>query len=205
MTTGDLGRSHVVVVPGAPALLPRHTSLHDPVAAMRSAAVSGVAWLAARHPDRLTVLAARATDADRRRGVTDPVGLRVARALLAAAGFSGTVQERTAPPGLADGPWTGAGCGILVVADGSACRRPDAPGGFHPAAAGFDAAVEVALRTGDVAALRGLDESLGRVLLCAGVPVLRALAEVASAPASTHVDYADDPYGVQYWVVRWDG
>ncbi|MFA6576461.1 MAG: hypothetical protein WCS84_13655, partial [Nocardioides sp.] len=29
--------------------------------------------------------------------------------------------------------------------------------------------------------------------------------EIDLDPASVRVDYDDDPYGVQYWVIRWEG
>ncbi len=190
-----------VVVPATPLLLPGNRSLRDPVAGVRAAAEGAVRWLAGRHPERVVVLGAGADAADRGRGVTRPASLRVARSLLAVAGFAGRVDEH-APPGedLALG-----GGGLLVVADGTARRDPEAPGRLDPRAAGFDEAVETALRHGDVAALRGLDEALGRALLCSGVPALRALGSGVARPAAAHVDYAGHPFGVQYWVVRWSG
>jgi hypothetical protein len=189
-----------VVVPATPLLLPENGSLRDPVADLRAAAEAAVRWLAGRHPEHVVVLGAGPDTVDRARGVRRPASLRVARSLLEVAGFAGQAHEH-APPD--DAPVLG-GAGLLVVADGTACRDPDAPGRLDPRAAVFDEAVETALRHGDGDALRGLDEDLGRRLLCSGVPALRALGAVA-APATVHVDYAGHPFGVQYWVVRWSG
>jgi hypothetical protein len=94
---------------------------------------------------------------------------------------------------------------VLVVADGSARRGEKAPGHLDERAFAFDAAIDTALRQGDPAALAVLDEALGAQLLAAGVPAFRALgALVGERPVRARVDYADDPFGVQYWVVRWE-
>jgi hypothetical protein len=188
-----------VVVPATPLLLPENRSLRDPVAGVRAVAAAAVRWLAERHPERVVVLGAPCGAVDRARGVTRPSSLRVAGSLLEVAGFTGRVEEH-APPGKAPVP---RGAALLVVADGTACRDPEAPGRLDPRAAPFDDAVETALRHGDVDALRGLDEDLGRALLCSGVPALRALGSAVARPAAAHVDYAGHPFGVQYWVVRW--
>lgn len=110
----------------------------------------------------------------------DALGLRVGRELL----------------GGRDG-----GPGLLVMANGSARRSERAPGHLDERAAGFDATVEAALATGDAAALAGIDLELAGELLTAGMPLLRDLAGLSVL--SAHLDHAADPYGVRYWVVRW--
>lgn len=95
----------------------------------------------------------------------------------------------------------GAG-GLLVVANGSACRSEKAPGHLDERAHDFDAAVLAALAAGDADALGGIDLALADDLLATGAPVLRGLAGTTVLEAS--VDHADDPYGVAYWVVRWE-
>jgi hypothetical protein len=93
--------------------------------------------------------------------------------------------------------------GRLVVGNGSAKRTEKAPGYFDERAAAFDAAVGEALRAGDTAALADLDRDLARELW-ADVDALVALAGEVRAVTDVQVDYDDAPYGVQYWVVRWE-
>ena len=89
------------------------------------------------------------------------------------------------------------GSGRLVVANGSAKRTEKAPGYFDDRAAEFDEALGAALRAGD---LSGLDLSLAGELWAD----VAGLTELAGVRASeVQVDYDDAPYGVQYWVVRW--
>lgn len=94
--------------------------------------------------------------------------------------------------------------GLLVVANGSATRTEKAPGHFDERAAAFDAAIGKALALGDPALLPEIDEQLARDLWAwPDVDVLaRVLRDVAPI-MSVHVDYDDAPFGVQYWVVRW--
>jgi len=89
------------------------------------------------------------------------------------------------------------GDGKLVVANGSAKRTEKAPGHFDERAEAFDEALGAALRAGDLA---GLDLSLADELW-ADVAGLDALAGLRAT--DVQVDYDDAPYGVQYWVVRW--
>ncbi|MBO9524493.1 MAG: hypothetical protein J7518_23380 [Nocardioidaceae bacterium] len=93
------------------------------------------------------------------------------------------------------------GDGLLVVANGSAKRTEKAPGHFDERAAGFDAELGNALRTGDLASLRALDVALAEELW-ADVDALVALPGLGTV-TEVQVDYDDAPYGVQYWVVRW--
>ncbi|HVT21027.1 MAG TPA: hypothetical protein VHE57_06540 [Mycobacteriales bacterium] len=100
---------------------------------------------------------------------------------------------------------TDLGEALLVVGDGSARRTERAPGHLDDRAASFDASIATAIRSGDLAALGGLDAMLAAELLCAGAPVWRWLAATVDAPAVSGsallVDAA--PYGVGYFVGWW--
>ena len=179
---------HVVVIPSTPALLPEHAGLEDPVADVRRACRAALSWLVERHPRELAVLAAPARPDNVARGVPESPGRRIADHLLRDVGFGGRLVDR-AP-------------GVVVVANGTATRSEKAPGHLDDRAAGFDRAVEGALRAGDPRALQGLDVRLGEELWAHDIGVLRQLGSL-TGPADALVDYAGDPYGVQYWVVRW--
>ena len=114
-------------------------------------------------------------------------GLRIARHLAAEAG----VELDLAPEHPA---------GLLVVGNGSARRTEKAPGHLDDRAAAWDEALGAALRAGDLA---GLDLALADELWADldGLGTLRDLGVVAGCAAQ--VDYADDPFGVMYWVMRW--
>jgi hypothetical protein len=91
----------------------------------------------------------------------------------------------------------------LVVANGSARRTEKAPGHFDDRAESFDASLGQALRAGDSAALAAVDRHLAAELW-ADVEGFTSLgSDLDLAAAEVHVDYDDAPYGVQYWVVRW--
>jgi hypothetical protein len=189
----------VVVVPSAPALLPGYAGLEDPVPEVRAAARAAVGWLVGRHPARLGLVSAPARADNVARGVSEPVGSRVAGHLLGEAGFAGEVV-----------PARDGAAGVLVVANGSACRSEKAPGHLDERSFGFDDAVEGALRAADPGALQSLDETLGREVWCDDVAAWRALgrlaAEVAAegpSPTRAELQWSGDPYGVQYWVARW--
>lgn len=91
---------------------------------------------------------------------------------------------------------------LLVVANGSATRTEKAPGFLDERSADFDAAIGTALAMGDPAALTGLDLGLAEELWCPDAPALVRLAGTPG-PVEATVEYDDDPFGVQYWVVRW--
>jgi hypothetical protein len=93
--------------------------------------------------------------------------------------------------------------GLLVMADGSACRTLRAPGYLDPRAAAFDAAIEEAVRSGDLAPLRAMDQDLARELLAAGRPGWQVLAGAMPGRApSAEVLYEGDPFGV-FYLVAW--
>lgn len=165
----------VVLVPGVLALLPEYAGLSDPVAELRAACLDAVAWLGAEGGFGVHGSAQ---------------GLRLAHHLAAEAGVQvDLVPERPAA--------------VLVVGNGSAARTEKAPGHLHPESAGFDEGLRAALVAPDPAALAGLDLRLAGDLW-ADVESLAWLgAEALSTRHRARVDYDDDPFGVQYWVVRW--
>jgi hypothetical protein len=161
-----------------PALLSRYASLDDPVPELRSACREAVAWLLDAAPDGVVVLG---DDADVERGV--------AQELLADAGYAGSIATRGAPQHPA----------VLLLLSGSTRRSEKAPGHLDERSFAFDEQVAAAL-AGDAEARSGLAVGLADELLACGVRALRELDLSGGEPV---VDYADDPYGVQYWVVRW--
>jgi hypothetical protein len=93
---------------------------------------------------------------------------------------------------------------LLVMGDGSARRSRSAPGYLDPRAVAFDTDVLSALRRGAPDALAALDPVLGPELLAAGVAAWRAAGRLlAGAEFDAEVRYADDPYGVAYFVATW--
>jgi hypothetical protein len=189
----------VLVLPSPRALLASR-SADDPVAELRKACVDAVEKLPAGQ--RVVVLAAPVTEANARKGVTEPLGHRVAAQLLGATTFEPQLALPYAAAALLEvaEPTT-----LLVMADGTARRGEKAPGHLHPDAVAFDDRVEAALRSGDAATLAALDPELGEELWCEGIPGLRVLGELARERAVTaEVSYAEAPYGVAWWVARWD-
>lgn len=164
----------IVLVPGTLALLPRYAGQVDPVPELRSACLDAVSWLT--WP--VDVLASTS-------------GRQVGEHLLRAT----SPRER----GGADPQPTS----CLVVGNGSAKRSEKAPGHLDPRAAGFDDALGRALRERDIEALAGLDPDLARDLW-ADTEGIAWLATFLSPEAEVSVDYDDDPFGVQYWVIRWE-
>ena len=147
-----------------------------------------------------------------------PLAVGLGAMLLDAAGYDGPrvlqAVSESAPPddcarlgaALADG---GARVGLLVAGDGSARRTPKAPGHFDERAAPFDASVEKALRSGDMAALAALDPGLARDLMATGRAAWQVLAGALgiSAPGGSgpgEILYADAPLGVGYLVAVLD-
>ena len=117
--------------------------------------------------------------------VADEQGARVGRQLLAGA------QE-------GDGP------AYLVVANGSARRNDAAPGYVDQRAVPFDTEVEAALRAPDPEGLSLLDVALAGELLVGNPAGLARLGDLLRGMRTAGVDYAGDPYGVAYWVMRWE-
>jgi hypothetical protein len=90
---------------------------------------------------------------------------------------------------------------LLVMADGSARRGLKAPGYLDERSAPFDAAVEHAVRAGDMAALLALDPVLARELMATGRAGWQVLAgAMTGRGAVSEIFYCDDPFGVAYLV-----
>jgi hypothetical protein len=193
----------VVCVPGTLALLPEYASIEDPIPELRKAVDAAVEWLledggaavlaaspaARKIADHLLEHRGRAASADG--------GGRAASARDG--GRAASASERSAKTRSAE-----TRPGLLVVANGSATRTEKAPGHLDERAAAFDAAIGQALSAGDPAALADIDLDLADELWALpDADVLRTLAERVHAAVEVHVDYDDDPFGVQYWVVRW--
>jgi hypothetical protein len=88
--------------------------------------------------------------------------------------------------------------GVLIVADGANTLTPAAPGGYQPADADVQDALDNALATGDVSALTQLPEQVrGRVAF----GVLAGLTE--PTPRSAKELYRAAPYGVGYFAGIW--
>ncbi|MGH3362147.1 MAG: hypothetical protein ACRDOM_06780 [Nocardioides sp.] len=175
------------------ALLPEYAGLTDPVAELRAACRAAVAWLVEAGP--VTVLG-------------DEQGRGVGEHLLAEAGPTRAIAAELQVPAArtrssaAIAPEQPAAA-VLAVGNGSACRSEKAPGFLDERSFGFDESLRVALTRPDPHALAGLDVAQGRELLAA-TDGLRALGELLTPQHTATVDYDDDPFGVQYWVVRWD-
>ncbi len=183
-----------VVVPGTPALLAAYAGRIDPLPEVRSAALEAVGWLV-DGAEVVRIWCDPLDPLDHARGVTSAQGERIARELLTAAGFTGSV--------LAEAPGAAGEGAVLVVANGSARRTEKAPGHLDERSHGFDAAIEKALASGDGEGLAGIELGLGAELLAAGLPGLKALGGVSGAAVTATLDLADDPFGVRYWVARW--
>lgn len=166
----------IVVVPPVPALLPKYASVEDPVADLRRSA-TGVVRAMTTGASSVAVLG------------DDPFAKSVARALLDAAGFDGTVEDEAEV--------------VLVMANGSAKRTEKAPGHLDERAFDFDDAMDLALRSGDGRRLAALDADLGRELWASGVETLARLGGTLESGWVVSVPYADAPYGVLWWVAAW--
>lgn len=177
-----------VVVPSTLALLPAYAGLEDPLADLRRACVEATSWLVDGHPDGVVVACAGQRADNLARGVAESAGSRIARHFLDEVGYTGTV---------------GSGSGLLVVGNGSARRTEQAPGHLDDRAADFDSSLGAALRDGDAAALRALDESLADELWCHDVPAFRALGDWPTGPVDVTISHQADEFGVMYWVARW--
>lgn len=116
------------------------------------------------------------------RVLADPQGDRVAAHLLAE-------TETTRAPGPAS---------YLLVGNGSACRSEKAPGHLDERSVDHDRDLEAWLRGSGP--LPPVDLS---VALLASTDGLRQ-ADGLLALGEPQVDFEGDPFGVQYWVMRWE-
>lgn len=93
--------------------------------------------------------------------------------------------------------------GAVVVGNGSATRTEKAPGYLDERAEGFDAWLRAALTAPDPAELAAVDAELAGQLW-ASTESFGHLAGLLEGARLVSVDYDDAPYGVQYWVMRWE-
>ena len=226
------GTVRVALCPHPPLLLRELSGRVDAVPGLRAACRAAVADLVAQDPAEVVVVGPAdrsgrleeglAIDV-RRFGTTGPrtapgtglpQSLGVGRRLLDEAGWAGGVSFHAvswdaAPDELAalagallDRP----GAALLLLGDGSARRGEKAPGFLDERAFGFDDAVADALATGDPAPLRDLDADLAAQLMVGGRSVLRLLGLLGDRlrPTTAGLPHRDDPYGVSYFVARWD-
>ncbi|MFT4264636.1 MAG: hypothetical protein QM572_14715 [Nocardioides sp.] len=168
--------ARIVLVPGVLALKPELASLSDPVPELRRAVLAALEWVG-----------------------PSPVVAGDAQGVVAALGHGHLGWP--APPRRADVAVV-SGEGLVVVGNGSAKRSERAPGHFDERAAGFDDWLREAL-TVEPGLLADLDVALAEDLW-ADVGALPVLARELGEAGLVSVDYDDDPYGVKYWVMRWE-
>ena len=220
------------LVPGVLALLPEYAGLEDPVAALRAACHAAVAWVAEEGPVEVVGTAqgrrvgealvealptlrgsrqarppmgarppTRWSSSERRRApVETPLADRPAWAAgVSTSSTTGVESSTTGVESSTTGVERSTIGGLVVVGNGSAKRGEGSPGYVDSRAVGFDDDLGARLRAGDLA---GIDHDLARELW-ADTAALDELALVLPAGCPGTVDLDDDPYGVQYWVVRW--
>ncbi|GAA4989348.1 hypothetical protein HD597_007840 [Nonomuraea thailandensis] len=195
---------------------------------LRSACHAAIAALREARPDALVVVggaeATRTYEAgaagtlrpwgvDRTAGAGEPVlplSLTVARVLLADAdpqGLQSVAFGTTTAGCLALGEELGGRSdrvALLVMADGSACLSPRAPGRHDAAAGPYNDLIAKAVATGDAATLAALDAAEADRLWVSGRAALQVLAGAAGARAYRgRLLMAAAPYGVGYLAGAW--
>ena len=137
--------------------------------------------------------------------LSDPVA-ELRAACLAAVGRLGSEVEvladrqgaRVAAYLLDAAPRSGSAPSLLVVANGSARRGEKAAGHVDERAHAFD----FALRGWLTGVAPFPEPALGRELLAA-MTGFELMAQRGAPPGVPTVEYDDDPFGVQYWVMAW--
>ncbi|HEX9625253.1 MAG TPA: hypothetical protein VF979_12815 [Streptosporangiaceae bacterium] len=217
--------------PAPPLLLPGLTGAAEVLPELRRAGADAVAELVAGRPDRVAVVGAAditavwdstalvnvsayapgpASAAAAAPGGSLPVSLGIGGWLLDRVGYGGerllrSVADSEPAEGCAEAGRELAALpgrvGLLVMADGSACRGLKAPGYLDERSAGFDAEVERAIRAGDLKALLAVDAQVARELMAAGRPAWQVLAGALEGKVvASEIRYCDDPFGVAYLV-----
>lgn len=222
----------IVLCPHPPLLLRELSGAVDAVPALREACRAAVADLTAATSQEVVVVGAAdragplepglvvdvrrfgSTGAPAPPGTALPQSLGVGRRLLDEAGWQGRTSFHAvawdapaeALAALADDLLGRADIGLLLLGDGSACRGEKAPGFLDERAFAFDDALADALAGGDPAPLRELDVALAAELMAGGRSVLRLLGILGDRcrPVRAELIHRDDPYGVSYFVARWD-
>jgi hypothetical protein len=220
----------VAICPPAPLLAPELTGRDPVLPELRKAAATAVARLVRSGPGIIAVvgpasrtaawpgegrlnLAAFAPALDERApGAPLPLPLGLGARLLDKGGYRGprllqsVGHDEPAAACLRLGASLrslGDRVGLLVMADGSACRSVRAPGYLDPRAAAFDEVLERAVRSGDFGALRAMDATLARELLAGGRPAWQVLAgAVPGRLPAAEILYSGDPFGV-FYLVAW--
>jgi hypothetical protein len=228
----DLRNTFAAICPPAPLLARELTGLDPVIPELRQASAAALERLVRSAPEVIAIvgpgartatwpssarlnLGAFAPALGSRVGRTDPplpLSLGLGGRLLDEAGYQGprllrSVGHDEPAEGClrlgADLSRRGDRVGLLIMADGSACRSVRAPGYLNPAAAGFDAALERAVRSGDLGPLRTMDQALARDLLAAGRPGWQVLAgAMPGRDLASEILYAGDPFGV-FYLVGW--
>ncbi|MFC5825486.1 hypothetical protein [Nonomuraea insulae] len=194
---------------------------------LRSACHTAIAALRAARPDALLVVGGAETttayDAtaagtlrpwglDHTTGPGEPVlplSLTVARLLMndAPDGFQSVASDATTDECRELGEELGKSAdrvALLVMADGSACLSPRAPGRYDDAAGPYNDRIGRAVADGDPAALAALDPGEADRLWVGGRAALQVLAGAAGAGTfEGRLLMAAAPYGVGYLAGLW--
>jgi hypothetical protein len=222
----------VAICPPAPLLARELTGLDPVVPELRQACATAVERLVKAEPEVIAVVGSGGRTAvwpgdgrlnlaafgpalgrrDERAGPPLPLPLGLGARLLDGSGYTGPRRLQSIHSGEPTAACLrlGAGLralsdrvGLLVMADGSACRSLRAPGYLDPRAAPFDAAIAEAVRSGDLGSLRTMDHGLARELLAGARPAWHVLAGAMPGGApSTEILYEADPFGV-FYLVAW--
>ncbi|MEE2041112.1 hypothetical protein Q8791_28200 [Nocardiopsis sp. CT-R113] len=221
-----------VVCPHPPLLLRELTGVQDVAAELRKACTEALEALTALAPDVVVVVGGHDVSGDRAGGAVPvrefggtgepvlreralPLSLGVARRLLDTVGYAGPVEMATVAWDASAAETEALGAriaersgrvGLLVMGDGSARRGLRAPGHLDERAFGFDEEIRRSLASGDGAGLVRLDPGLAEELMVAGRAAFRVMGDAVArggARVRSEVLYADDPFGVMYFVAVW--
>jgi hypothetical protein len=221
-----------VICPPAPLLARELTGLDPVVPELRQACAAAVERLVKAEPEVIAVVGSGGRTAvwpgggrlnlaafgpalgrrDEKAGPPLPLPLGLGARLLDESGYTGPRRLQSMHSGEPTAACLrlGAGLralsdrvGLLVMADGSACRSLRAPGYLDPRAAPFDAAIAEAVRSGDLGSLRTMDHGLARELLAGARPAWHVLAgAMPDGAPNTQILYEADPFGV-FYLVAW--
>lgn len=220
------------VCPHPPLLLRELTGGQDVAADLREACHRALKALAALAPDVVVVVGGHDASGEHgaasapvrefggtgerlRRARTLPLSLGVARRLLDGAGYTGPVEAETVAWDASDAEAARLGArlaerggrvALLVMGDGGARRGLRAPGHLDERSFAFDEEIRRALAEGDPEALPRLDRGLAGELMVAGRAAFGVMGHAVARgprPERPQVLYADDPFGVMYFVAVW--
>jgi len=138
-------------------------------------------------------------------GIEDPVAELRAACLAAVGSLTHDVEVLADPQGarvahhlLSETSRQASTSSYLVVGNGSARRSEKAPGHLDERSFAFDEGLRAWLGGSG-----SLDLDLGAEML-ASMRGFELMAERLGSWGEPVVDYDDDPFGVQYWVMRWE-